>query len=489
MLLVLTLLYLVYYTVGTSITQRSNFISFVYKQQDFLHTIESHTDRSTEYDTKLNDGFVNYDLTSNDLSISNTRKAKQISTESVYKPPNKYSEKTLLPTEDRMVTKSHGYHTTKNIKYRDQSIEIKPSPNDELDGRLNNGLDARLKQSIRNPVSHIAFEKVHKAASSTVQNILIRYVTKHNLTIVAPKENGTTICKRCTVNQGNILPPPVNKSFDVLCNHVRYNRKAFERILPKDTVYIASLREPYSQFTSALNYYYYNWKDEIKFLQKLPKKNGLLSYLENPESWHGKWTMRTIPLTFNRMALDMGFPDDLFKQYNHSRAHEYILQLDRDFKLVIIVKYFVESIVFMRRMFDWDVKDILFVKTNVGNEVAEFLENSGAREELLFRNLSKLDYQLYEYFLNKMENQIKQQNDNFHEEVKHFKQLLRQVELYCKLYLHKKNLFLKLKVKRTKWNKRFYVTKQDCEELTMDEIKLMNKVITKQYSHQFLNHH
>ena len=34
-----------------------------------------------------------------------------------------------------------------------------------------------------------------------------------------------------------------------------YNRKEFQQVMPKDTVYVSSLREPVAQFKSAVNYY------------------------------------------------------------------------------------------------------------------------------------------------------------------------------------------------------------------------------------------
>ena len=42
--------------------------------------------------------------------------------------------------------------------------------------------------------------------------------------------------------------------FDIAADHMIYNKKEFQQVMPKDTVYISSLREPVAQFKSAVNW-------------------------------------------------------------------------------------------------------------------------------------------------------------------------------------------------------------------------------------------
>ena len=42
--------------------------------------------------------------------------------------------------------------------------------------------------------------------------------------------------------------------FDIAADHIIYNRKEFQKVMPKDTVYISSLREPVAQYKSEVNY-------------------------------------------------------------------------------------------------------------------------------------------------------------------------------------------------------------------------------------------
>ncbi|CAC5371439.1 unnamed protein product [Mytilus coruscus] len=112
-----------------------------------------------------------------------------------------------------------------------------------------------LQQEVR----HIAFLKVHKAASTTIQNMLLRFGTERNLTYVIPSVNSiypNVISLLETVTSNNIRPIPLlSTHFDILCLHVLYNRTAFGQILPNDTVYIGTLRDPFEYFISMMLYF------------------------------------------------------------------------------------------------------------------------------------------------------------------------------------------------------------------------------------------
>ena len=43
--------------------------------------------------------------------------------------------------------------------------------------------------------------------------------------------------------------------FDIAADHIIYNKKEFLNVMPKDTVYISSLREPVNQFRSGVNFF------------------------------------------------------------------------------------------------------------------------------------------------------------------------------------------------------------------------------------------
>jgi len=86
----------------------------------------------------------------------------------------------------------------------------------------------------RKRYNRVAFLKVHKAGSSIAQNIFLRYGESRNLTFVISKHRegqyGDNVISIATsINEDNTLPPPPNKTFDVLCCHVLYNKETFDK--------------------------------------------------------------------------------------------------------------------------------------------------------------------------------------------------------------------------------------------------------------------
>ena len=44
-------------------------------------------------------------------------------------------------------------------------------------------------------------------------------------------------------------------NFDIAADHMIYNKEEFQQVMPKDTVYVSSLREPVAQFKSGVNFF------------------------------------------------------------------------------------------------------------------------------------------------------------------------------------------------------------------------------------------
>nr|KAG5690209.1 hypothetical protein BaRGS_019005 [Batillaria attramentaria] len=99
--------------------------------------------------------------------------------------------------------------------------------------------------------------QVHKSGSTTVANILARYAVAHDLNIALPDRqpgSGRYNYFR-SLNRTNVKPVGVGQEYNVLFNHMIYNRKALDLLMPPDTFYCAIMRQPESRFLSAINYY------------------------------------------------------------------------------------------------------------------------------------------------------------------------------------------------------------------------------------------
>jgi hypothetical protein len=142
-------------------------------------------------------------------------------------------------------------------------------------GYLHNETQAS-NDSTKTKKMHFAFLKVHKAGSTTMQNIFFRFGLRYNLTCVLPNRNHYLRYAE------RVLPVEPNTKHDILARHIyRYKAHFFKRFLPEDSVNIAIIRQPLDRMISAAYYY----RDLLKksYLVDVPKDNFILNLINYPE--------------------------------------------------------------------------------------------------------------------------------------------------------------------------------------------------------------
>lgn len=322
---------------------------------------------------------------------------------------------------------------------------------------------------------NVSFLKVHKAGSTTLMNIFLRFAIEHRLNIVLPwKSSGfgfNYLGYGETVSKSKIVPLPANETYNILCNHVVYNKAAFRSIMPKDTVYVGIIREPVSHFTSAASYYGFYKHLREQTAGNIPRGKVMSEYLKNPGQLK-------IPTYFvnNRMSFDFGIPKEKF--HDDKYVTDYIRQLGTDYKLVLIMEYFQESLVLMKRLLCWDTKDILYVPLNAMRSKPDFdLDN---RDVEHLKKWNSADFKLYEHFHQVFGAKVESLGDDFKEEVKSFKNIQEHVKGFCTKAVNLvRNTSFIYTVPKTKWNESFTVTVNDCRLMMESELPMMRRLIEK----------
>ncbi|XP_064597757.1 galactose-3-O-sulfotransferase 3-like [Liolophura sinensis] len=312
----------------------------------------------------------------------------------------------------------------------------------------------------------LAFLKVHKAGSTTIMNILQRFAWDNNLLVALPSPSHIIHS-----NFKNLLFLPKGRnSYDMLFNHVHhYDRKKFAKLLPADAKYIGIVREPLSLTISAFEYYRVVWR--LKRYTKIPGNDKLREYLRHRE----KYDNSPGSFTNNRMAFDFGLPGRMFR--NRTFITKYLKKLDSEFDLVMILEYFAESLIFLKRLMCWKLKDVLYIKRNAMKNKRPHIVFS--KEELSYhKNFSMADTMLYDHFLSRFKLRLTQENREFWEEVSVFKGMLGKTESYC---LSVKNngtdthANSSLLFQETKFNDVFAINRNDCSLMLISEIPFVRK--------------
>lgn len=317
---------------------------------------------------------------------------------------------------------------------------------------------------------HVAFVKVHKAASTSVASILQRYGYTRNLTFVLPnKKRGTTSYNYLSkpgqpLTSASVIPHSLGGHYDILWNHAIYDRVAFRNLMPPDTVYVTILREPFQQFVSA--FIFYNGILPLGYNGSVQLSSLISDFLHYGVKGHLLTYFR------NKQAEDLGMtPEHVL---NASARSHYMQQLDGDFHLVMITEYFHESLILLRHLMCWELKDVIYLPKNENVHGRSLVFSSHDRR--IHRQFAQADYDLYTFFKEKFLYTLRAQGDSFRQEVRHFEEILEQVKYYCEIQLiHTSQSFTV--VGASSWNNEFLFTSYDCELISLTELDFLDRIV------------
>ncbi|XP_077867532.1 galactose-3-O-sulfotransferase 2-like [Saccoglossus kowalevskii] len=233
------------------------------------------------------------------------------------------------------------------------------------------------------PRNNLLMLKTHKSGSSTLQNIILRYADKHNLTVVLPKK-GHQFTYPELFNPNNAIQVPWHV-YNMFTHHARLNLKSILQLMPNDTIYSTILRNPVTQFESLFNYY--KLGDFLKV--NATKTSKLQSFLETPEIYH-----QHNPYVHNNYLYDLGFSAEDWM--SNDRIPEIINTVNSVFDLVFIAEYFEESLILLRHAMCWDIEDIVYFNVNARNQSTVTQMTPWMEERI--KEWNTADYQLYMYF-------------------------------------------------------------------------------------------
>ena len=261
--------------------------------------------------------------------------------------------------------------------------------------------------------------KIHKAGSTSLQNIFYRYGFHNNLTIAAFSQK----FPYPETNFSQLLLPlsDPGSRYDIFCEHCIYNKYELDKTMTQGYHSVAILREPLSQLRSSMRFYGFS------------KKLGIENHTDPVSTFLLNLDRYELRIMWNRVAYEFGFGDGLHyergSEFGFEKFDKYISFLDSHFQFVAVMEKWDESLVLMRRKFCWSLKDILYLPMR-SEKHQDYKEKDEDLKRIL-RQKSQLDYALYDFFLDRLDREIKHQPPEFFEEVKHFKLVLDKMKLFC----------------------------------------------------------
>ncbi|CAH1775890.1 unnamed protein product [Owenia fusiformis] len=236
---------------------------------------------------------------------------------------------------------------------------------------------------------NIFFLKLHKTASSTIQNIFMRYADNNNLNIALPVGVNNNLLGYPRTFSTDFIQKSSNE-INIMCHHLLFNGNV-SKVIPKDTKFITIIRHPDTQFLSSYDYFH------LEKCYSHLRIQHIEDFVRNVTSKGFKGQQCTTKGIFvspkNGMLFDFGVPHD--RMNNNTFIKNKIMEINARFDLVMLSEYIDESLVLMRDILGWRTEEIIYF-TKIQNIKSRKPISTKTRNSL--REWNNGDMQLYKYF-------------------------------------------------------------------------------------------
>jgi len=215
---------------------------------------------------------------------------------------------------------------------------------------------------------NFVFIKTMKCATETLARILRRNCLLKDLNAMMPRDEHFYFSWPYFMDDSDYRLS--DRPFQGLIDHAVYNKTIMNSYFPpRTTHYITIIRDPLKQFVSAFNYFM------IEKISGIHSRRPISEYLQNIEYYENIYTSPnakgrlcmpngfsvTKNLIAHCLGMPLGFPKNRTDiSTNLPAIVKYILEVDSEFSLVMIVDYFHESLILLKRLMKWTMKDIIY---------------------------------------------------------------------------------------------------------------------------------
>jgi len=331
------------------------------------------------------------------------------------------------------------------------------------------------------------FIKTHKSGSTTMIAPLQKYAYLHNLTTVVPSgDNNIHLAWpfKFIPNQSNMISPDGHR-FQVLVNHIVYNKRSMQLLMDQSTEYITIVREPIPHLISSYQYFSVNKNNSFLRLGKSEFEKFLLNPVKNDPKpyWMRNFVNPEIKsLTRNLQSADLGMD---YVNFDNTSAIEYFIrEIEKDFSFILVLEKLAESLVLLKRKFCWSMQDIVHVNKNIQKTQWNWSYKNISQQLLksVYR-WNNVDSLLYRMAVEKL-NKLRDAQQGLDDEIQIFNDINTRISQYCGGNISKwksKETPQPLTIQRSLYNEQFQVDKQFCSLLLLGEEEMTLLLKCKQY--------
>ncbi len=355
------------------------------------------------------------------------------------------------------------------------------------------------------PQEHVLYMKTFKTASSTMVNILYRFALERDLKVLQFTEWNVLHKERLKNHTLDFAlqqnPTGKTKKYDMLMDHIIYDKNFVLTHLHPDTQRVTSIRDPWKRLNSHLDFFTRIFPGMEKQLNLDRHRDTPLNvqFMQNLEK-HGETYERKLS---SEMAL-FSLRNQMSKQFGITQGlklNTFLKQIQEEFPHVIIQEYFEESVLLLKRKLCWSMGDILHARLRrrqcLGDSVCHSSANDKEKAfERKFLMWSSADYYLYKALNASFWRSVSLEK-NFFTELAYFRHINAQVNEWChnevfhvlQKYPGELHRVLKhvtedvLVISETEYNRRIVIDKLRCLLMRVDGNVWRNIFRFRQFPH------
>ena len=317
------------------------------------------------------------------------------------------------------------------------------------------------KQSCTNPVNKVGFMKTHKTASSTIQNIFMRFGMNKEWNFVLPSHGShlgppsnqyqlTIPWRRSWISDVPWRAMIQDQGYNIFALHTKWNQAEVSRVLGSDAKFVTILRNPVDNFESLYNYVHFE-----NHFNNLSVEQFVHEFIERrrPIQRINQYLGR------NQQLWDLGLANKDIT--NLEAVKQKIEEIDNDFDLVMIAEDFDASLVLLSDELCWPLVNMTSLKVNARKKSA--VEKLSEKARVILQDWLWADQMLYDHFKEKLRLRKEQYGlNNLEREIEKLKGYNDQVKSQCVLETIRNNT-KKLSEEYVPWSKDVVAFKIDEE--------------------------
>lgn len=216
------------------------------------------------------------------------------------------------------------------------------------------------------PHTHIMFLKTHKTASSTVLNMLYRFGEERGLRFALPLGYQLGYPLPFNAHRVKGYRGPGTPEYNIMGNHMRFNRAEVEKVMPTDAFYFSIVRDPVALAESSFAYY-------KEVAPAFRKAKSLGDFADNPRKYYDP-RLRNNHYARNLLWFDFGMDHNANFSVPLARRGEKMVK--QVFKLILVSEYFDQSMILLRHALCWPLDAVVSFSLNARQQKQEKVSNS-----------------------------------------------------------------------------------------------------------------